>query len=338
MRACVIHGGSDLRVEELRERPPRAGEIAVAVGLGGICGSDLHYWRHGRVGDFVVVEPMVLGHEVVGTVDALGPGTTGPEAGTPVTVHPATTCGRCPSCRAGRRNLCADVRYLGSAARIPHVQGGFCERLVVPADQVVPLPEGLAPRRAVLAEPLAVAVHALRRAGEVFGRRVLITGSGPIGCLTAAAARAAGAAEVVVTDLLAAPLEVARAVGATRTVLVSDAPAVTDADVVIEASGSPAAVAGALHAVRRGGTVVLVGLPPAGDVPFPGTVAVTREIDVRGTFRFDTEFTTALDLLARGLPVDAVVTHTLPLDRAAEGFALAADRNVASKVLLDLTV
>lgn len=205
MRACVVHAAGDLRVEHRPFTRPGPGQVTVAVTLGGICGSDLHYYRHGRVGDFTVREPMVLGHEVVGHVTALGAETEGPAIGTPVAVHPATPCDHCPHCAAGRRNICADTRYLGSAARTPHVQGGFAQRLTAPAAQIRPLPPELDLRRAVLAEPLSVALHAVHRAGDVTGKRVLVTGAGPIGCLVTAVLRHRGAAEIVVSDLLDTP-------------------------------------------------------------------------------------------------------------------------------------
>jgi L-idonate 5-dehydrogenase len=209
-------------VEELPVPEPGPGEALVAVRYGGVCGSDLHYWRHGGVGDFRLREPMVLGHEVVGTVVSYGTGATGPAPGTAVAVHPATPCGHCPECSEGRANVCRDTRYLGSAARFPHVQGAFAERIAVPAGQLRALPDGLGPRRAALAEPLSVALHAVRRAGDVSGRHVLVTGAGPIGCLVVAAAKAAGAARVTVTDLVPEALGHAAGAGADTLVRADD--------------------------------------------------------------------------------------------------------------------
>lgn len=332
MRACVVHGAGDLRVEDRDVAEPGPGEVAVAVALGGICGSDLHYYHRGSVGDFQLREPMVLGHEVVGTVES---GVDG-WGGTPVAVHPATPCDRCEECTRGHRNVCARTRYLGSAAHLPHVQGGFTQRLVVPVDQVRVLPAGLELRRAVLAEPLSVAVHAVHRAGDVSGRRVLVTGAGPIGCLVVAVLRTAGAAEIVVSDLLDEPLAVAAAVGATITARV-DQEWAGEVDVAIEASGSAGGLGTCVRRVRRGGTVVLLGLLPPGDTGFPGNIAVTRELTMAGAFRFDREFDEALALLGAGLHVDPVITHTVPLSEAKTAFDLAGDRTVASKVLLDLT-
>ncbi|MCG7206571.1 L-idonate 5-dehydrogenase [Streptomyces arenae] len=340
MHACVVHGAGDLRIEERPYDGPGPGEIAVTVALGGICGSDLHYYRHGRVGDFAVREPMVLGHEIVGHVAALGPGTAGPAVGTPVAVHPATPCDQCAECSAGRRNICANARYLGSAARTPHVQGGFARLITAPAAQIRVLPPELAFNRAVLAEPLSVALHAVHRAGDVAGRRVLVTGAGPIGCLVTAVLRHRDAAEVVVSDLLDTPLRIAAASGATATVR-ADAPGgeawAEPFDIAVEASGAPAGLRTCVERVRRGGTVVLLGLLPPGEVPLLGNVAVTRELELRGAFRFDTEFDEAIALLAQGLPVDAIVTHTFPLAESRAAFDIAHDRAMASKVLLDLS-
>jgi L-idonate 5-dehydrogenase len=334
-RACVVHGARDLRVDTLPDASPGDGEIAVAVALGGICGSDLHYYHRGAVGDFAIREPMVLGHEVVGHV-AAGDLPTG----TPVAVHPATPCDDCPQCRSGHRNVCPNTRYLGSAARMPHVQGGFAQRIVVPRAQIRALPPGLPLERAVLAEPLSVALHAVHRAGPVAGRRVLVTGAGPIGLLVVAALRRSGAAEITVSDLVDRPLELAAGLGAAAT-LRADRPEMwgnraEEVDVAIEASGTAGGLATCVRHVRRRGTVVLLGLLPPGETGLLGNLVVTREIELRGAFRFDGEFDAAITQLADGLDVRGVVSHHLPLSRAREAFDLAGDRRQACKVLLDL--
>ncbi|MFI2633541.1 L-idonate 5-dehydrogenase [Streptomyces collinus] len=338
MLGCVIHGQGDLRVAELPVPEPAPGQALVAVRYGGVCGSDLHYWRHGGVGDFRLREPMVLGHEVVGTVVEYGPGSAGPAPGTAVAVHPATPCGVCPECGGGRRNVCRDTRYLGSAARFPHVQGGFADRVVVPCEQVRALPDGLELRRAALAEPLSVALHAVRRAGDVAGRHVLVTGAGPIGCLVVAAAKAAGASRVTVTDLLPEALEYARIAGAGTLVRADDPddpgwPA--EVDVAIEASGVAAGLDACLRRVRRGGVVVQLGMLPAGHSPFAGNLVVSREIELRGAFRFDGEFDEALELLAVEPAFGGLISAVVPVREAESAFALAADRSRSCKVLLD---
>lgn len=344
-RGVVVHAANDLRVDELPEPEPAPGQVVLDVVYGGVCGSDLHYVHRGGVGDFVLREPMVLGHEVVARVRAVGSGVgevrgAMPAPGLAVAVHPATPCGSCPECEAGRANVCRRATYLGSAARFPHVQGGFARQLAVRADQLVPLPDGLGMRRAAVAEPLAVALHALHRAGDVAGRRLLVTGAGPIGCLLVAAASRLGAAEIIVTDLTDEALAVAAAVGATTTLRADrlgpgDLP--TDIDVAVEASGSGPGLAACVEAVRRGGTVVQLGLLPPGATPLLGNLLVTREIDLRGTFRFTHEIDEAVRMLAAGLLVDPIITHVLPMTETAAAFALAADRTRASKVLIDFS-
>ncbi|MCX5080677.1 L-idonate 5-dehydrogenase [Streptomyces sp. NPDC056121] len=338
MLGCVIHGAGDLRVDEIPSPEAGPGQALVAVRYGGVCGSDLHYWRHGGVGDFRLREPMLLGHEVVGTVLSYGDGATGPAPGTAVAVHPATPCGTCPECVDGRRNVCRDTRYLGSAARTPHVQGGFAARITVPAGQLRAVPDGLPLDRAALAEPLAVALHAVRRAGPVAGKHVLVTGAGPIGCLVVAAARAAGAAHVTATDLLPEALRHARLAGA-DTLVRADDPAdkgwPDEADTAVEASGVAAGLDSCLRHVRRGGVVVQLGMLPPGQSPFAGNLVVSREIELRGAFRFDTEFDDALRLLAEQPGLTELISAVVPVAAAESAFALAADRARACKVLLD---
>jgi len=346
MHACVVRAAGDLRIERRETDEPGPGQVAVAVELGGICGSDLHYYHDGGVGDFKLREPLVLGHEVAGRITALGPDVTGlgPDGkqavvGAAVAVHPATPCGNCPECVQDRRNICASSNYLGSAARNPHVQGGFVQQLIIPADQLRPVPVGLDLRTAVLAEPLSVALHAVRRAGDVSGKRVLVTGAGPIGLLVVAALRKSGATEVIVTDLHHKPLAIAIEVGADRALKVGDTipSRPHEIDVAIEASGTAAGLRTCLERVRRGGTVVQVGTLTPGETGFLGNLLVTRELSLTGSFRFDHEFDTALAWLADGLYVAPIVTHTFPLSEAVKAFDLATDRTIASKVLLDLT-
>ncbi|WP_226343914.1 L-idonate 5-dehydrogenase [Agilicoccus flavus] len=337
MRACVVHGAGDLRVDEVPWPAPGPGQVAIDVAYGGVCGSDLHYVRDGGIGDFPLREPMVLGHEVSGTVAALGDGVTGLSVGDGATVYPASPCHACPECLDGRENVCRDTRYLGSSMRYPHTQGGFAQRILVRPDQVIPLPPGLDLRRAALAEPLAVALHAVRRAGDVAGKRVLVTGAGPIGALVVAALRHAGAGEIVVSDLVEQALAIAAAVGATRTVR-ADAvdPASLEVDVAVDASGAPAGVNACAQALVRGGRLVLLGILPAGLTPFAGNLVVTRELEVAGAFRFSTEIRDAVAMLAAGLDVEAVISHVIPLTEASRAIELAQDRTTSSKVLLDL--
>ncbi|UAJ78390.1 L-idonate 5-dehydrogenase [Leifsonia sp. ZF2019] len=337
-RAVVAHGAGDLRVDHLPLADPAPDEAIVAVAYGGVCGSDLHYWTHGAAGESVLRAPMVLGHEVVGIVaDAAADG-SGPAAGTAVAVHPATPLpgdgSRYPE---DRSNLAPGATYLGSAARIPHTAGAFADRVVLPTRMLRALPSGLPLRTAALAEPAAVAWHAVRRAGEVRGARALVIGSGPIGALAVAVLRRAGAAEIVATDLHELPRSIATAAGATRTIDARDAEAVAalDADVVIESSGTVPGLAAAIAGATRGGRVVLVGLLPPGDQPVPIARAISRELELVGSFRFVDELDEVIAALADGsLDVSAVVTHEFPAEEALHAFGIARDASVSGKVLL----
>lgn len=336
MTACVLHGAHDVRVERIERQPvgPRDAEIAIA--LGGICGSDLSYFLKGGVGDFKVREPMVLGHEVVGTVVTVGPEIDMGMVGQRVVINPGRTCGMCGPCRSERSNVCEDVFFLGSAARFPHVQGAFRERLVIEASQLVVLPEHLAFEMAVFAEPLAVAIHAIHRAGTVRDRSVLVVGAGPIGALLTLVALREGCTDITVADLRDGPLETARRVGATRAVNISAGhEELGAAQVVFEASGAPAGLATALQCVDRGGIVVQVGLLPTGVVSVPGNLIVTKDVDVRGSFRFTAaDFEEALAALSDGLDVAPLVTARIDIGSADRAFALASDRTASVKVQL----
>jgi len=182
MRAAVLHAPHDLRIEQ-REAPALGpDQVLVRIGAGGICGSDLHYYHHGGFGTVRLKEPLILGHEIAGTVLEPGPGVSGLRAGQKVAVNPSRACGGCDYCQAGLQSHCLDMRFYGSAMRTPHVQGGFREFLVCDAAQAVPVPDHVSVNEAAFAEPLAVCLHAVSRAGPLLGRRVLVTGSGPIGC------------------------------------------------------------------------------------------------------------------------------------------------------------
>lgn len=340
MRAVVVHGPGDLRVDEIPEPELGPDGVLVQMEFGGICGSDLSYWRHGASGTAVLREPLVLGHEVAGRVAAVGANVHGVDVGTPVTVHPATNVGDgvLPDRIAGRTNLWPTVRYFGSAAFLPHEQGGFCQYRVVRPDQLRVLPDNVSTRHGAVAEPLGVALHAVHRAGDLRGKTVLVNGCGPIGALVVAAAKAGGAAEVVAADLASASLEVARRMGADRVVDVSaGAELPQDVEIAFEASGAPAALGGVIAATARGGVLVQVGNLPVGDVSAALGNIVTREIEYRGSYRFVDEISDALTLIGEGLDVEPLLTHTFPLAEAAQAFVTAGDRSTgSSKVLLEI--
>ena len=340
MKAVVVHGPGDLRVDELPDPEPGAGEVLIAMEWGGICGSDLAYVEHGSSGTAVLHRPMVLGHEMAGRISGLGTGVTGLEIGQPVTVHPATVVGdsTLPTRIAGRNNLYPQIRYCGSAAFDPHTDGGFSELKVVRADQIRVLPDTVSTEQGALAEPFAVALHAVSRAGDLRGRDVLVNGAGPIGALVVAAAKYRGAATVTAADISAASLEIATAMGADRVLnLTAGDTLPSDAELVFEASGAAAALGAALRATARGGTLVQVGNLPGTAVPAVLGDLVTREINWIGSYRFIDEITDAVEALAGGLDLSALITHEFKIDQAAEAIAVAADRTSgSSKVMLQL--
>lgn len=346
MLAAVCHGKLDLRVEPRPERPLAADEVRVAVAFGGICGSDLHYYHRGAVGDFAVREPLILGHEVSGVVIETGAAVSGLALGSKAALDPSRPCLVCAYCRAGRSNLCTDMFFLGSAGRFPHVQGGFAQQLVLRRDQVLPVPADTDLLQLSVAEPLSVALHAVNRAGALMGRRVIVAGSGPIGLLTARCAQLAGASEVLCTDLHDAPLQVARAhMGATATVNLATQPDglqpwVRDGghfDVAFECSGSAAALASLFTVMRRGGRIVQVGMLPPGTAPVPVNVLQSREIELAGAFRAHDEFARAVDLIVSGtIDVTPILSGTYPLADAATALQRAGDRSRVVKLHLAL--
>ena len=341
MKACVLHAPKDLRFEEIADEELGEGDVRVDVAAGGICGSDLHYFFHGGFGTVRLKQPMILGHEVSGTIGAIGTEVRSVKVGQLVAVDPGIACGTCRYCQDSLRNQCLDMRFFGSAMRFPHVQGAFRQSLTIGERQARVLPATVTASQAAFAEPLAVALHAMTRAGALLGKRVLVTGAGPIGALTVAAARMCGAAEIVAVDVAKAPLAAAVKMGADRAI---DASADPDwatrfeankgtFDVAFEASGNERATRAAMTATRARGILVQLGM--GGDMNVPMNMAVTKEIDVRGSFRFYEEFGWAVDCIAsRRIDVLPILTDTIAATDADRAFALASDRSRAMKVHL----
>jgi L-idonate 5-dehydrogenase len=335
VKAIVIHGPKDLRIEDRPEDPLLPGQLRLRLATGGVCGSDLHYYNHGGFGAVRLKEPMILGHEVSAYVE--DPGTTTFAKGQLVAVSPSRPCGTCKFCLEGLPNQCLNMRFYGSAMPFPHIQGAFREVLVAYASQCVDA-TGLTAGEAAMAEPLAVTLHATRRAGDMLGKRVLITGCGPIGTLAILAARRAGAAEIVATDLSDFTLSLASKVGADRVINTGkdpDALATYSADkgyfdVLYECTGVAAALAAGIAALRPRGVILQLGL--GGDMTLPMMAITAKELDLRGSFRFHPEFATGVGLMQKGLiDVKPLITHTVALDRAEDAFRLASDRTQAMK-------
>jgi len=343
MEALVIHAAGDLRVEDVPTPAVGAGELRVRVRTGGICGSDLHYFQHGGFGTVRIQQPMVLGHEVSGVIEEAGRGVLAHAAGGRIAISPSRPCGECRFCQMGLQNHCLDMRYFGSAMRMPHVQGAFRQQIVIDAGQAHRLADGVSDAEGAMAEPLAVGLHAVNRAGPLLGRRVLVTGCGPIGAMVIIAARRAGAAHIVATDVVPQPLAKAAKVGADETLNVAlqpDALARFAAekgqfDVLLEASGNERALRAAFDVVRPRGVIVQLGLA-GGETSLPLNTVVAKEFDLRGAFRFHEEFAVAVQLINKRLvDLKPLISATLPYRDAGRAFALAADRTQSMKVLLD---
>jgi L-idonate 5-dehydrogenase len=341
--AATLFGPEDLRFVPRDLGPLPEGMVRIAFGAGGVCGSDMHYFRHARSGDFRMTSPLVLGHEIAGEIVEMGipAGEAGGlVVGQRVAVNPSRWCGRCAACQEGRPNLCEAIYFMGSASKTPHMQGGFSTLFDAVPAQCVPIPDHVAYAEAALAEPLAVCLHAVARADDLAGKRVLVVGAGPIGLLILLAAKQAGAGPISIADMAATPLGFARRLGADGALDVgADPDALSrlgpDFDVVFEASGSPAGLASALKAAKRGGTVVQVGNQPAGDIPFPANIVMSKEIELRGSFRFGHEFTRAIELISSGaVDVGSLITARMPLAQATEAMHLAMDRTRSVKVVL----
>lgn len=343
MKAIVIHKAGDLRIEDHDITAPARGEVQIRIAAGGVCGSDLHYYNHGGFGTVKLKQPMILGHEVAGYIEKIGEDVSHLAVGALVAVSPSRPCGCCRYCNEGAHNHCLNMRFYGSAMPWPHIQGAFREVLNADASQCV-VADGLSPGEAAMAEPFAVVLHATRRAGELLGKRVLITGCGPIGVLSVIAARLAGAAEIVATDLADNALQHAALAGADQTINIANEPNALEPqtrnkgyfDVLFECSGAVAALTTGIAALRPGAVVMQLGL--GGDMTLPMMQITAKELQLRGSFRFHSEFATAIELMARGrVDLKPLITHTLPLANAEQAFTIANDRSQAMKAQIAFT-
>jgi L-idonate 5-dehydrogenase len=342
MLDCKVFAAKDLRIIDTTTPTPGAGEVLIKLGAAGICGSDMHYYLHGRVGNFMIREPLTPGHEASGFVAAVGAGVTKVKAGDRIAVNPSSPCGKCPACREGRENLCINMRFLGSASVFPHMQGMFREYFVMPERNCVPVTTDIAMTEIAMSEPLSVAIHSARRAGELLGKTVLVTGSGTIGCMMVLAARMMGAARIIMTDVVDHPLAVAKLVGADETIRIDQLPAGTklssvigEPDVAFEVSGAPSAFTTAIETVKRGGVVVQVGTLPHDGMHVMANMIMSRELDLRGSFRFGNVFEIAVNAIAhRQVDVRPVISASHPLKDAAKAIQLATDKTQSMKIHL----
>jgi L-iditol 2-dehydrogenase len=330
MRVSVLRGPKDLVVEE-RERPqPGPNEVLVRVASVGVCGSDTHYYDHGRIGRFVVQEPLILGHEASGVIEEVGQDVHGRSVGQRVSIEPGVPDLYCPQCLAGRYNLCPNMRFFAT----PPIDGAFAEYVVVHAAFAHPVPDTITDDAAALLEPLSVGVWACRKGGVTAGSRVLITGAGAVGLVSLQTALAFGAQQVWVSDVNPARLAVASELGASSTIDAGEVAGLNKLDgppdVLLECSGFPGAIGDGIRALDRAGRAVLVGM--GGDeVPLPLSVVQERELNVTGTFRYANTWPMAIALVASGrVDLDRLVTGDYDIDSVED--ALTAGRRDANAI------
>lgn len=343
MQALYAHGPKDLRLSEAPDEALDRDQVRIRMARGGICGSDMHYFNHGGFGSVKLREPMILGHEVSGHISEVGINVSGLKIGDLVAVSPSRPCASCDECLRGLPNQCLNMRFYGSAMPYPHIQGAFRESLIADASQCVKA-DGLSPAEAAMAEPLAVCLHAIKQAGTMLGKRVLVTGCGPIGILIILAARRAGAAEIIATDITDTALERAKNAGADvtlNTLLTPDALTPYTAgkgslEVGIECSGAEPALRAMIGALRPRATLVQLGL--SGDMTLPMMQITAKELSIKGSFRFHSEFAQAVAFMQKGLiNVAPLVTHSFPLAQFQDAFETTNDRTKAMKVQLDFS-
>ena len=338
MLQCSIHGAKDLRIEDVPCPQPGPDQALVKMGAAGICGSDMHHFQDGQIGKFKIQEPLIPGHEGSGVIASLGANVPDLEEGQRVAINPSHPCGTCSRCREGRENLCDSMFFLGSASVFPHAQGMFREYFIISANQCIPVSNQVSLEELALSEPLSIGLHAVNRAGNLCGKKVLISGSGTIGCMVLLAAKLDGAEQITMVDVLEEPLAIARKVGADQTLCLkpSAAPSpelLNEFDAAFEVSGAASALGNCIELVRRGGTIVQVGTLPVDGIHLFANQIMVKELDIRGSMRFGNVFSKAVQLLeSQRLNVQPILTGRFPIAEAAKALQLAFNKTVSMKV------
>jgi len=343
MKAAVFYAPGDVRVQSFSSPELEPGMVLLRIRRVGICGSDLHYYEQGHCGTSVPNGPFILGHEFSAEVAEIGDGVTKVAIGQRVTANPARACGFCDFCKAGLGNLCLKTIMLGSGGSIPPVNGAMAEFVTVRADQCHALPDEISDEIGAMLEPLAVALHAIRRSGGVSGKRVLVLGAGTIGRLAAAAAKAHGAAPIAITDIVPQRRQMAADSGVPVVFDPEGENFIDEAlelaglgfDTIIEASASPKALRQAFEVVRPGGTIVQIGTLPTEDIALPALRIMRKEINYIGSQRYGDVFDEAIRLVTSGrINLRPIMSNEFRADEAAKAFKVAADRAHSLKVQL----
>jgi L-iditol 2-dehydrogenase len=319
MAAAVLDQPFSIEVKEVPVPKLKADEALVQVYCIGVCGSDVHYYEHGKIGRYEVKEPIILGHELAGVIVKVGEEVTNVRVGDRVAVEPGVTCGRCEYCKSGRYNLCPDVVFMAT----PPIDGAWAEYVAVRSDFLFPIPDDMSFEEGALLEPLSVGFHAVSRGRIKPSDRVLVLGLGPIGLLAIEAAKMFGATEIYGSDVVEFRRELAVQLGAKGVVNPMDGPSKEQLDrlldgrgidLIIETSGNARAIADSLHLVKRGGRIVYVGLPTTDKIPLDFPTLVDSELDIFGIFRYANTYPAAIQALKSGnSKILDVITHRYPL-------------------------
>ena len=324
MKTAVMKAIGKIELEEREIPQPKEGEVLIKIGYVGICGSDVHYFETGAIGDFVVKPPFVLGHEAAGTVVALGEGVDSLKIGDRVAMEPGKTCGHCEFCRTGRYNLCPDVQFFAT----PPYDGVFQEYVAYDASMCFRLPDNVSLMEGALIEPLAVGFHAANQGGAHIGQKAVVFGSGCIGLMCLLALKAEGVTEVYVIDVIDKRLEKAMELGAAGVINSSKEDAEErimelaggyGVDLAIDTAGADVTINQGIRMVKPGGTIVCVGYSRSGKVTLDMSVALNKEITFRTVFRYRHIYPMAIAAVSSGLiNLRNVVTNTFTLDEIQE--------------------
>ena len=343
IKAAVMHGIDDVRIEEVDFPQMKAGEVLIKMKSVGVCGSDVHYYKHGKIGDYVVNQPIILGHECAGEIVEVADDVKNFKPGDRVAVEPGYTCRKCVYCKTGRYNLCPDVTFMAT----PPIDGAYIEYVAWPSDFVFHLPDNMTYDHGALMEPLAVGMHAVRRSRLKPGEPVLVLGAGTIGLVTILSAKAAGAGEIIVADLEDVRLNMAQKLGATKIInagqenvleVIKDFTHGFGMEVVYETAGSVPTTQQTIDLAARGGRIVWVGLAGEDRFPMPVLQAIDKELDIMGIFRYANVYPYAIQLVSTGrMNIDPLVTHRYNLENVKEALEVAYERrDGAVKVMVDI--
>ena len=328
-RAAYMTGLNKLEIREIEVPVPKEKQVLVKLEYVGICGSDVHYLEHGKIGDFIVNGDFILGHECAGTIVAIGSKVENLKVGDKVALEPGITCGQCEFCKTGRYNLCPDVEFLAT----PPYHGCFMNYIAFPETMAFKLPDRISTKEGALVEPLAVGMHAAKQGNVKLGDSVVILGSGTIGLVTLLACKAFGATDITVVDVIPKRLEYAKKLGATTVINATEVDVLAEidkltnqqgVDIVIETAGSAKTIAQTPYLIKNGGCIVLVGMAPQDIIEFNFAKIMAKEAEIKSVFRYRNIYPQAIKAIEKGIiDISGIITHEFSFDEVAKAFDFA---------------